>query len=71
MYEIIKDNSLDIPDIFKIYEYVIEILIENDIIKYDDLSHIFETKMNNTEDSNILNNMFRNIYNNIKTDNNK
>ena len=71
LYEIIKDNSLDIPDIFKIYEYVIEILIENDIIKYDDLCRIFETKMNNTEDSNILNNMFRNIYNNIKTDNNK
>ena len=68
LYEIIKDNSLDIPDIFKIYEYVIEILIENGIIKYDDLSHIFETKMNNTEDSNILNNIFRNIDNNIKTD---
>lgn len=68
LYENIKDNSLDIPDIFKIYEYVIEILIENDIIKYNDLSHIFETKINNTEDSNILNNMFRNIYNNIKTD---
>ena len=71
LYENIKDNSLDIPDIFKIYEYVIEILIENGIIKYNDLSHIFETKMNNKEDSNILDNMFRNIYNNIKTDKNK
>jgi hypothetical protein len=71
LYDDINDNSLDIPDIFKLYEYVIEILIENSIIKYNDLSQIFETKMNNKEDSNILINMFRNIYNNIKTDNNK
>jgi hypothetical protein len=68
LYDDINDNSLDIPDIFKLYEYVIEILIENGIIKYNDLSQIFETKMNNKEDSNILNDMFRNIYNNIKTD---
>ncbi len=71
LYDDINDNSLDMPDIFKLYEYVIEILIENSIIKYNDLSQIFETKMNNKEDSNILNDMFRNIYNNIKTDNNK
>jgi hypothetical protein len=68
LYEIIKDNSLDIPDIFKIYEYVIALFIESGTVKVIDFKNIFETKLNNDEDTKKLNKMFRNVFNNIKND---
>ena len=66
LYNNIQDISLDIPDIFKIYEYVIELFIENGIIKVTDFENMFKTKLNNDEDTKKLNNMFRNVFNNIK-----
>ena len=57
---------MDIPDIFKIYENVIEIFIENGIVKVTDFENMFKTKLNNDEDTTKLNNMFRNVFNNIK-----
>ena len=38
LYENILDISLDIPNIFDIYAYVLNIFIDNDIIKFSDLS---------------------------------
>ena len=66
LYKYIQDISLDIPDIFKIYEYVIELFIQNGIIKVIDFENMFKTKLNNDEDTKKLNNMFRNVFNNIK-----
>jgi hypothetical protein len=66
LYKYIQDISLDIPDIFKIYENVIEIFIENGIVKVTDFENMFKTKLNNDEDTKKLNNMFRNVFNNIK-----
>ena len=66
LYKYIQDISLDIPDIFKIYEYVIALFIESGIVKVIDFKNIFETKLNNDEDTKKLNNMFRNVFNNIK-----
>ena len=63
LYKYIQDISLDIPDIFKIYEYVIELFIENGIIKVMDFENMFKTKLNNDEDTKKL---FRNVFNNIK-----
>lgn len=66
LYKYIQDISLDIPDIFKIYENVIELFIENGIVKVTDFENMFKTKLNNDEDTKKLNNMFRNVFNNIK-----
>ena len=68
LYKYIKDIHLDIPDIFKIYEYVIALFIESGIVKVIDFKNIFETKLNNDEDTKKLNKMFRNVFNNIKND---
>ena len=68
LYEIIKDIAFEIPKIFIIYEYVIELFIEHGIAGIKEFENIFEPKLKNEEDIKILNKMFRNIFNNIKSD---
>ena len=61
LYEIIKDIAFEIPKIFLIYEYVIELFIEHGITGVKEIENIFEPKLNYEEDIKILNNMFE-IY---------
>lgn len=68
LYEIIKDIAFEIPKIFIIYEYVIELFIEHGIAGIKEFENIFEPKLKNEEDIKILNKMFRNIFKNIKSD---
>lgn len=68
LYEIIKDIAFEIPKIFMIYEHVIELLIEQGIAGIKEFENIFEPKLRNEEDLKILNNMFRNIFNNIRNE---
>lgn len=68
LYEIIKDIAFEIPKIFMIYEHVIELLIEQGIAGIKEFENIFEPKLKNEEDLKILNNMFRNIFNNIRNE---
>lgn len=51
-----------------IYEHVIELLIEQGIAGIKEFENIFEPKLRNEEDLKILNNMFRNIFNNIRNE---
>ena len=68
LYEIIKDIAFEIPKIFLIYEYVIELFIEHGIAGVKEIENIFEPKLNYEEDIKILNNMFRKIFNNIRNE---
>jgi len=66
LFELVKDFSYETPDIYIIYEYVLQLFIENEIIKIKDFENIFEAK--EKEDINIISNMFQNIFRNINKD---
>ena len=66
LFELVKDFSYETPDIYMIYEYVLQLFIENEIIKIKDFENIFEAK--EKEDINIISNMFQNIFRNINKD---
>ena len=68
LFEIVKDFSYETPDIYIIYEYVLQLFIENEIIKIKDFENMFEAKEKEEEDINIINTMFQNIFRNINKD---
>ena len=54
-----------LPDIYCIYEYVLRLFIENEIIRGKKLKKIFEAKKECKDDLNIFNKMFLNISENV------
>ena len=68
LFEIVKDFSYETPDIYIIYDYVLQLFIENEIIKIKDFENMFEAKEKEKEDINIINNMIQNIFKNINKD---
>ena len=68
LFEIVKDFSYETPDIYIIYEYALQLFIENEIIKIKDFENMFEAKEKEEEDINIINTMFQNIFRNINKD---
>ena len=68
LFEIVKDFSYETHDIYIIYEYVLQLFIENEIIKIKEFENMFEAKEKEKEDINIINNMFQNIFRNINKD---
>ena len=65
LFELVKDFSFETPDIYCIYEYVLRLFIENEIIRGKDLEKIFEAKKECKDDLNIFNKMFLNISENV------
>ena len=61
LFEIINDLSLETPKLFEIYAYVFNIMIENNLMKIEDLENIYKEEMNNI-DLGTLNKIFQNIY---------
>ena len=65
LFELVKDFSFETPDIYCIYEYVLRLFIENEIIRGKELEKIFEAKKECKDDLNIFNKMFLNISENV------
>ena len=68
LFEIVKDFSFETPDIYCLYEYVLELLIENEVIKMKDFEKKFEEKNSYKEDKDIICNIFQNIFKNLSND---
>ena len=68
LFEVIKDFSFETPDIICLYQYVLELFIENKIIKMKDFEKKFEIKDNYKEDKNIICNIFQNIFENLSNE---
>lgn len=61
LFDIINDLALETPKVFEVYAYVLYILIENNIMKIEDLQNIYKEEMNKIDLTN-LNKIFKNIY---------
>ena len=61
LFDIINDLSLETPKLFEIYAYVYNIMIENNLMKIEDLENIYKEEMNDIDLGN-LNKIFQDIY---------
>ena len=68
LFEVVKDFSFETPDIYVLYEYVLEIFIQNDIIKIKDFENLFIKKENYKDDKNTICKIFKNVFDNISKD---
>ena len=68
VFEIVKDFSFETPDIIRLYEYVLELFIENEVIKVKDFEKKIEEKSNYKDDKNTICNIFQNVFKNLSND---
>ncbi len=61
LFDIINDLSLETPKLFEVYAYVFNIMIENNLMKIEDLENIYKEEMNDIDLGN-LNKIFQDIY---------
>ena len=68
LFELIKDFSFETPDIISLYQYVLELFIQNKIIKMKDFENAFEEKENYKDDKKIICDIFQSIFKNLSND---
>jgi len=67
LFDIVKDYAFETPKIYEIYSYVIYLLITNKIMDIEDLENIKKLEVIE-EDLKKINIVYKNIYENIKSD---
>ena len=68
LFELVKDLSFEIPDIYVLYEYVLEIFIKNEVFKIKDFENLFIAKENYKGDKNTICKIIKNVFDNISKD---
>ena len=68
LFEIVKDFAFETPKIYEIYSYIIYLFIKYKIMEIKNLENIFLDEKDTEEDLYIINNIFINIYKDIKND---
>ena len=68
LFELVKDHSFETPDIYVLYEYVLEIFIKNEVFKIKDFENLFIAKENYKDDKNTICKIIKNVFDNISKD---
>ena len=68
LFELVKDHSFETPDIYVLYEYVLEIFIKNEVFKIKDFENLFIAKENYKGDKNTICKIIKNVFDNISKD---
>ena len=69
LFELVRDNAMDIPKMYDIYAYIIYIFLDNNIMKISDLESIIDEKDAIDDDYANISNVFKMVYDYYKKEN--
>ena len=67
LLELVRDLSLDTPNIYEVYAYILFVFVKNEIMEIEDLKNVLDDG-SNEEDIKILNTVLKNLYENNKSE---
>ena len=69
LFELVRDNAMDIPKMYDIYAYIVYIFLDNNIMKISDLEAIIDEKDAIDDDYENISNVFKMVYDYYKKEN--
>ena len=69
LFELVRDNAMDIPKMYDIYAYIIYVFLDNNIMKISNLEAIIDEKDAIDDDYANISNVFKMVYEYYKKEN--